>query len=114
MRAYGIEFREGPDGFGVYASKDVEPLRRARVRPAFIQYKCLFTQYCLYDMFLFVLFTTWNPKVPVRLLMLNYDHPYCFGCAGDHGDSIRTDVNNKSETSMDVFSRYYTTRPSYI
>ncbi|XP_071921437.1 protein PLASTID TRANSCRIPTIONALLY ACTIVE 14-like isoform X2 [Coffea arabica] len=31
VRAYGIEFREGPDGFGVYASKDVEPLRRARV-----------------------------------------------------------------------------------
>ncbi|TQD98350.1 hypothetical protein C1H46_015951 [Malus baccata] len=30
MRAYGIEFKEGPDGFGVYASKDVEPLRRAR------------------------------------------------------------------------------------
>ncbi|OMO52237.1 hypothetical protein CCACVL1_29298 [Corchorus capsularis] len=31
MRAYGIQFKEGPDGFGVYASKDVEPLRRARV-----------------------------------------------------------------------------------
>ncbi|XVE63610.1 hypothetical protein DITRI_Ditri07aG0033300 [Diplodiscus trichospermus] len=31
MRAYGIEFKEGPDGFGVYASKDVEPLRRARM-----------------------------------------------------------------------------------
>uniref|UniRef100_A0A6N2JXP2 Rubisco LSMT substrate-binding domain-containing protein n=1 Tax=Salix viminalis TaxID=40686 RepID=A0A6N2JXP2_SALVM len=31
MRAYGIEFKEGPDGFGVYAAKDVEPLRRARV-----------------------------------------------------------------------------------
>ncbi|KAI5667300.1 hypothetical protein M9H77_17153 [Catharanthus roseus] len=31
VRAYGIEFREGPDGFGVFASKDVEPLRRARV-----------------------------------------------------------------------------------
>ncbi|KAK6150249.1 hypothetical protein DH2020_017774 [Rehmannia glutinosa] len=31
VRAYGIEFREGPDGFGVYASKDIEPLRRARV-----------------------------------------------------------------------------------
>uniref|UniRef100_A0A2N9FHV2 Uncharacterized protein n=1 Tax=Fagus sylvatica TaxID=28930 RepID=A0A2N9FHV2_FAGSY len=31
MRAYGVEFKEGPDGFGVYASKDVEPLRRARV-----------------------------------------------------------------------------------
>ncbi|XP_017230629.1 protein PLASTID TRANSCRIPTIONALLY ACTIVE 14 isoform X1 [Daucus carota subsp. sativus] len=31
VRAYGVEFREGPDGFGVYASKDVEPLRRARV-----------------------------------------------------------------------------------
>ncbi|PRQ33961.1 hypothetical protein RchiOBHm_Chr5g0063511 [Rosa chinensis] len=31
MRAYGIEFKEGPDGFGVYASKDVEPLCRARV-----------------------------------------------------------------------------------
>ncbi|OMO80389.1 hypothetical protein COLO4_24113 [Corchorus olitorius] len=30
MRAYGIQFKEGPDGFGVYASKDVEPLRRAR------------------------------------------------------------------------------------
>ncbi|XP_059625754.1 protein PLASTID TRANSCRIPTIONALLY ACTIVE 14 [Cornus florida] len=31
VRAYGIEFKDGPDGFGVYASKDVEPLRRARV-----------------------------------------------------------------------------------
>ncbi|KAA8544701.1 hypothetical protein F0562_019450 [Nyssa sinensis] len=31
VRAYGIEFKEGPDGYGVYASKDVEPLRRARV-----------------------------------------------------------------------------------
>lgn len=31
VRAYGVEFKEGPDGFGVYASKDVEPLRRARV-----------------------------------------------------------------------------------
>lgn len=31
MRAFGVEFKEGPDGFGVYASKDVEPLRRARV-----------------------------------------------------------------------------------
>ncbi|XP_028758618.1 protein PLASTID TRANSCRIPTIONALLY ACTIVE 14 isoform X2 [Neltuma alba] len=31
MRAYGVEFKEGPDGFGVYASKDVEPLRRPRV-----------------------------------------------------------------------------------
>ncbi|KAG9439026.1 hypothetical protein H6P81_019191 [Aristolochia fimbriata] len=31
VRAYGVEFKEGPNGFGVYASKDVEPLRRARV-----------------------------------------------------------------------------------
>uniref|UniRef100_A0A7N0VHE5 SET domain-containing protein n=1 Tax=Kalanchoe fedtschenkoi TaxID=63787 RepID=A0A7N0VHE5_KALFE len=31
VRAYGIEFKEGPDGFGVYASKDVQPLRRPRV-----------------------------------------------------------------------------------
>ncbi|XP_058072260.1 protein PLASTID TRANSCRIPTIONALLY ACTIVE 14 isoform X3 [Magnolia sinica] len=31
VRAFGVEFKEGPDGFGVYASKDVEPLRRARV-----------------------------------------------------------------------------------
>ncbi|KAK8466054.1 hypothetical protein PHAVU_009G243500 [Phaseolus vulgaris] len=31
MRAYGVQFKEGPDGLGVYASKDVEPLRRARV-----------------------------------------------------------------------------------
>ncbi|MDV3193997.1 MAG: hypothetical protein Q8835_03015 [Sweet potato little leaf phytoplasma] len=31
MRAYEIKFKEEPDGFGVYASKDVEPLRRARV-----------------------------------------------------------------------------------
>ncbi|CAN1828573.1 Protein PLASTID TRANSCRIPTIONALLY ACTIVE 14 [Linum perenne] len=30
MRAYGIDFKEGPDGFGVYASKDVQPLRRPR------------------------------------------------------------------------------------
>ncbi|KAK9055967.1 hypothetical protein SSX86_027054 [Deinandra increscens subsp. villosa] len=31
MRAYGVEFREGPNGFGVYASKDIEPTRRAKV-----------------------------------------------------------------------------------
>lgn len=31
FRAYGVEFREGPDGFGVFASKDIEPLRRARM-----------------------------------------------------------------------------------
>ncbi|XP_031504066.1 protein PLASTID TRANSCRIPTIONALLY ACTIVE 14 isoform X1 [Nymphaea colorata] len=31
VRAYGIEFMEGPDGFGVYSSRDVEPLRRARI-----------------------------------------------------------------------------------
>uniref|UniRef100_A0A7C9ER30 SET domain-containing protein n=1 Tax=Opuntia streptacantha TaxID=393608 RepID=A0A7C9ER30_OPUST len=31
VRAYGVEFREGPDGYGVFASKDVEPLRRARM-----------------------------------------------------------------------------------
>ncbi|GAV75045.1 SET domain-containing protein/Rubis-subs-bind domain-containing protein [Cephalotus follicularis] len=31
MRAYGIEFKEGPDGFGVFASKDIEPTRRARM-----------------------------------------------------------------------------------
>ncbi|KAF3334262.1 ribulose-1,5 bisphosphate carboxylase/oxygenase large subunit N-methyltransferase [Carex littledalei] len=31
VRAYGVEFMEGPDGFGVYAKKDIEPLRRARV-----------------------------------------------------------------------------------
>ncbi|GAB2280989.1 Protein PLASTID TRANSCRIPTIONALLY ACTIVE 14 [Dionaea muscipula] len=31
FRAYGVDFREGPDGFGVFASKDVEPLRRARL-----------------------------------------------------------------------------------
>ncbi|GKC84397.1 hypothetical protein Tco_1140114, partial [Tanacetum coccineum] len=32
MRAYGVEFREGPNGFGVYASRDIEPSRRAKVR----------------------------------------------------------------------------------
>lgn len=32
FRAYGVEFREGPQGFGVFASKDIEPRRRARVR----------------------------------------------------------------------------------
>ncbi|KAK8951957.1 hypothetical protein KSP39_PZI003129 [Platanthera zijinensis] len=31
FRAYGIDFMEGPNGFGVYASRDVEPLRRARM-----------------------------------------------------------------------------------
>uniref|UniRef100_A0A1D1XM32 Putative ribulose-1,5 bisphosphate carboxylase/oxygenase large subunit N-methyltransferase, chloroplastic n=1 Tax=Anthurium amnicola TaxID=1678845 RepID=A0A1D1XM32_9ARAE len=31
VRAYGVEFKEGPGGFGVYASRDVEPLRRARI-----------------------------------------------------------------------------------
>lgn len=36
MRVYGVEFREGPDGFGVYASRDVEPRRRARVNFPFL------------------------------------------------------------------------------
>ncbi|XP_010537049.1 PREDICTED: protein PLASTID TRANSCRIPTIONALLY ACTIVE 14 isoform X2 [Tarenaya hassleriana] len=31
VRAYGVEFKESPEGFGVYASKDIEPRRRARV-----------------------------------------------------------------------------------
>ncbi|XP_026402752.1 protein PLASTID TRANSCRIPTIONALLY ACTIVE 14-like [Papaver somniferum] len=31
VRAYGVEFMEGPNGFGVYAARDIEPLRRARV-----------------------------------------------------------------------------------
>ncbi|XP_077220754.1 plastid transcriptionally active 14 isoform X3 [Tasmannia lanceolata] len=31
VRAYGVEFKEGPNGFGVFASRDVEPLRRARI-----------------------------------------------------------------------------------
>ncbi|KAJ6822175.1 protein PLASTID TRANSCRIPTIONALLY ACTIVE 14 isoform X1 [Iris pallida] len=31
VRAYGVEFMEGPNGFGVYATKDVEPLKRARM-----------------------------------------------------------------------------------
>ncbi|CAO2839610.1 unnamed protein product [Amaranthus hypochondriacus] len=31
FRAYGVEFREGPQGFGVFASKDIEPRRRARM-----------------------------------------------------------------------------------
>ncbi|KAK1278887.1 hypothetical protein QJS04_geneDACA024776 [Acorus gramineus] len=31
VRAYGVEFKEGPDGFGVFASRDVQPLRRARL-----------------------------------------------------------------------------------
>ncbi|PIA63881.1 hypothetical protein AQUCO_00201301v1 [Aquilegia coerulea] len=31
VRAYGVDFKEGPNGFGVYASKDIEPLKRARV-----------------------------------------------------------------------------------
>ncbi|KAL8170209.1 hypothetical protein V2J09_022013 [Rumex salicifolius] len=31
FRAYGIEFKEGPDGFGVFAAKDVESLRRSRI-----------------------------------------------------------------------------------
>lgn len=35
VRAYGIEFKEGPDGFGVYASKDIEATRRARVSCSF-------------------------------------------------------------------------------
>lgn len=35
VRAYGVEFMEGPNGFGVYASRDVEPLRRARVSVAY-------------------------------------------------------------------------------
>ncbi|XP_044431904.1 pollen-specific leucine-rich repeat extensin-like protein 4 [Triticum aestivum] len=31
MRAYGVEFLEGPNGMGVYASRDIDPLRRARL-----------------------------------------------------------------------------------
>ncbi|KAF6170627.1 hypothetical protein GIB67_020189 [Kingdonia uniflora] len=30
VRAYGVDFKKGPDGFGVYASNDIEPLQRAR------------------------------------------------------------------------------------
>ncbi|XP_077230350.1 protein Iojap, chloroplastic-like isoform X2 [Tasmannia lanceolata] len=30
VQAYGVEFKEGPNGFGLFASRDVEPLRRAR------------------------------------------------------------------------------------
>ncbi|KAF6168930.1 hypothetical protein GIB67_038427 [Kingdonia uniflora] len=33
VRAYGVDFKKRPDGFGVYASKDIEPLRRTRVIP---------------------------------------------------------------------------------
>ncbi|XP_024993226.1 protein PLASTID TRANSCRIPTIONALLY ACTIVE 14 isoform X1 [Cynara cardunculus var. scolymus] len=31
VRTYGVEFREGPNGMGVYASRDIEPTRRAKV-----------------------------------------------------------------------------------
>ncbi|GAB2213943.1 hypothetical protein Droror1_Dr00018270 [Drosera rotundifolia] len=31
FRAYGVEFREGPDGFGVFASKDIEARQRPRM-----------------------------------------------------------------------------------
>lgn len=31
VRAYGVQFKEGPNGFGVYASKDIEPKKRARL-----------------------------------------------------------------------------------
>lgn len=41
MRAYGIEFKEGPEGFGVYASKDIEPLRRARVCEMYNSPSCM-------------------------------------------------------------------------
>ncbi|KVH89407.1 Rubisco LS methyltransferase, substrate-binding domain-containing protein [Cynara cardunculus var. scolymus] len=30
VRTYGVEFREGPNGMGVYASRDIEPTRRAK------------------------------------------------------------------------------------
>lgn len=39
MRAYGVKFMEGPDGYGVYASKDIEPLKRARVRLILYHFK---------------------------------------------------------------------------
>lgn len=43
VRAYGIEFKEGPDGFGVYASKDIEATRRARVSCSFIEVHWILT-----------------------------------------------------------------------
>lgn len=46
FRAYGIEFREGPDGYGVFASKDVEPLRRARVSTT-LQHVCMYNVFLL-------------------------------------------------------------------
>ncbi|KAJ4702741.1 plastid transcriptionally active 14 [Melia azedarach] len=33
VSVYGVEFKEGPDGFGVFASEDVEPRSRARKLP---------------------------------------------------------------------------------
>lgn len=49
FRAYGVEFREGPSGFGVYASRDVEPLRRARVSLFFCCSWILESGYCWND-----------------------------------------------------------------
>lgn len=32
VRAYGVEFREGPDGIGVYSAKNIPCLEKPRVR----------------------------------------------------------------------------------
>ena len=94
MRAYGIEFKEGPDGFGVYASKDVEPLRRARV--SFI--RCFSnSQFCsnassFTDLGCYLLVVITNNGVF-----------FIYWFTGNHGNSIRTNVNHKPETPLDVF-----------
>lgn len=55
MRAYGVEFKEGPDGFGVYASKDIEPRPRARVS---LFFSLKFTTFCVF-LLLFDCFISW-------------------------------------------------------
>ena len=96
MRAYGVEFKEGPDGFGVYASKDVEPLRRARV-------SC-FTLKSVIDALV---------SVGVTFLVFHWKSTL-LNCAGNYGNSTRIDVNHKPKAPMDVFPRYNPSGSSYI
>ncbi|KAL0363775.1 UNVERIFIED_CONTAM: protein PLASTID TRANSCRIPTIONALLY ACTIVE 14 [Sesamum calycinum] len=78
MRAYGIEFREGPDGFGVYASKDIEPLRRARVIMEIpLELMLTISQKLPWMFFPDIIPTDWDLRLACLLL-------YAFDCKEDN------------------------------
>jgi hypothetical protein len=45
LRAYGIEFKEGDDGVGVYAAKDIVSVKRPRVSSQFQHLKTFCSKY---------------------------------------------------------------------